>query len=200
MGVLEMINDNSLAGLFYLFSILLTVIGFILGVVFMMTQLPQGIIMIMVAGAGGGLLFGIGKVLQLLTDIKTSANILFENQVKEETKVTYSKEEIVSNKEEVAVSKESDMQEPAYNVPVEWSLTNKQRSNIIAYYLKDKQKVLDKDIIVSPYKGYCVVKTNRFVDVIEMVDDNPITLKRDQVENFKELRNWIEENVFRKKK
>lgn len=198
-----MINDSALPGLFNLLSIVFTLVAFILGVVFMMTQLSQGLIMIMIAVAGGGIIFGIGRVLQLLNDIKAATLVAsLEYQRNEQIKeVASTSEEVKESRSTEKVEKnEIEKDEIPYNVPVEWALTSKQRSNIMAYYLKDKQKVVDKDIIVTPFKGYCVVKTNHFIDVIEIVDDNPITLKRDQVDNFKELRTWIEENVFKKRK
>ncbi|WP_017754250.1 hypothetical protein [Calidifontibacillus oryziterrae] len=191
-----MINELSLSGLLFLISIVFTAVGFILGSVFMVKQLAEGIIMIMIAVSSGILFFGIGKVLQLLNDIKGQAIVPSpDNQLIENNQ----SKEIVEEPAKIEKAEEEKEVEVPYNVPVDWKLTAKQRSNIMAYYLKDKQRIVEKNIIVTPFKGYCVVKTNHFIDVIEMVDDHPITLKRDQVDNFKELRQWIEANVFRKK-
>lgn len=190
-------DENPLSILFYLLSIVIAIVGVILGIFFVMDEKELGIVVIIFCIINGVILFGLSKVLQMLNEIKNSAvAAAAETQVKK-----------VNETEEPAVNKDQDypkeevvQKERLYNEPVEWSLSQRQKANILEYYLKDKQTITENDILTSPFKGYCVVKTRKFIDVIELVDDYPITLNREQVEGFKELHQWIEKNVFLKRK
>ena len=190
-------DENPLSILFYLLSIVIAIVGVILGIFFVMDDKELGIVVIIFSIISGVILFGISKVLQLLAEIRNS--MLAAAAETEEKKVNEA-EETAENNDQENQKEEAVEKERPFNEPVEWALSPKQKANILEYYQKDNQTVTENDIFASPFKEYCVVKTRKFVDVIELVDDYPITLNRDQVESFKELRQWIEKNVFLKRK
>lgn len=193
MGVLNMnTNEYPLSMLFYLLSIVTVIVGVILGIFFMISGEMMGIIIIIFSIISGIILFGLSKVLKILDELKSNVKDLEKLEKKE-----------MNRKEEAAITdsrKEADGEsDQPYDVPVVWNLTQRQKASILDYYRKDDQFIKENEILISPFKNYCVIKTKKFVDVIELVDDNPITLNRDQVEGFSGLNQWIEKNVFMKK-
>ena len=176
-------NDQSLTIFLYTLSFIYGGIGVLIGIAFMFSQLGIGILIAMMAVLGGIILFILGKVLQVITEMNITSTFL-KNLSKE-------KQPIEEKKANVNENGVSDHEKPQL-----WELSSKERQAIKEFYRKNNQQVEDQDILVSPFPKYCVIKAEEFIDVIDMKEGAPEVLNREQVENVPELKEWIEENLF----
>ncbi|WLR51448.1 hypothetical protein LC040_00650 [Bacillus tianshenii] len=172
-------NTNSMAMFLTMLSFIFGGIGFILGVVFMMNRFDIGIMMILFTLVQSVILYSLGRLTLMIGQLKVLSR----------PEPTYKKEEAIEEE-----GKEQEEEPKEEHVTKEWVLTEEERQNIIAFYNENDQRI--EEIMVTPFFKYCVVKAEDFIDVIELVNGQPVTLTKTQVEEMHGLRKWIEENIF----
>lgn len=184
-----MLNDNSFSGVLYIFSFFVAVIGSLIGILILMKQVEIGTLMIMFAIVSGMILFSLGKVLQTLSEIKEEKTL----NISQSSSSIQTEEN--QSEEQLAFTSQSNPVEPKRREE-NWEVTELEKRNIIEHYGQSGQKV--EDIKVTPFARICIVKAEDFIDVIDLVNEYPITLTRSEVEELPELEDWIEENIFGK--
>lgn len=174
-------NTNSMAMFLTMLSFIFGGIGFVLSIVLMMDRFDLGLIMILFTATQSIILYSLGRLAMMIGQLKVLGR----------PEPTYSRDE-----EQVDEEIEEPEQEPIEEIHTlkEWYLTDEERQNIKAFYYDNEQRI--EEILVTPFYKYCVVKAEDFIDVIEVVNGQPVTLTKSQVEEMHGLRKWIEDHVF----
>ncbi|OEH92945.1 hypothetical protein [Bacillus solimangrovi] len=177
-------HSSTLSMFLTLASFILGAIGFVFGYFFMISDIQIGILMLVMTAMFSIILYALSRMVLMLGEIKASL----------QSSPTYPniKEYIAPEEETIDSSSNTEDIEGQ-----EWSLKEEERASIYLFYENINKKI--EDIIVTPYHKYCVVKAEDFIDVVELIEGQPITMTRSQVEEIPALRKWIQDELFTSK-
>lgn len=180
-------TDNNLISLLHISSIIFLVVSVIFGGFTIVDNLGIGMLLILLGVLGGLLLFAAAKIITLLQ--QNSAAFTYANEE--------ALEQVAPAEEEEQETDQENEEEPENKI-IKWYLTIDERRTVLSFYRSKGQHI--EEIVETPFPKYCVVRAKNFVDVLKIKGDKLRILSKEEVNEFPELKSWIEDNIFARAK